>query len=326
MFLPDIAHHAHEAESVVEYACTLTNVQRYSAEEETKEGPNTFKEAMTLPVKVHWKAASDKEIASLKKNNVYTLVLATTVPTGHTIIGSRRMCMVEADKFNKRRVVVLGWGQVPGVSCRGAFAPICRLQIICMVLAIGAEFDLECWQLDYHTAFLNVRVEDEVCVKMAPGYKEFDDNGMPMVLRFLKSIYGLRQSPRCWYSTVDEYVAEIGFKSLKSDPCVYIYSEGGAIYILTLHVNDVVPLGNDCKVLEIIKRKLMGPFSMTDMGDVSLILGMETTRDRTKWTVTIAQKNYVQSLLERYGMANCYPAYTPGAGKELSLDQPEESC
>ena len=138
-----------------------------------------------------------------------------------------------------------------------------------------------------------------------------------MVMRLLKSLYGLRQSPRCWYGTVDEHVVEIGFKSLKSDPCVYIYSEGGAIYVLTIYVDDVLLLGKDRKVLERIKRKLMGRFSMTDMGDVSLVLGMEVTRDHTKGTVTITitQKNYVQSLLERYGMRNYNPAHTPSVGK-----------
>ena len=64
----------------------------------------------------------------------------------------------------------------------------------------------------------------------------------------------------------------------------------------------------------------MGRFSMTDMGDVSLVLGMEVTRDRTKGTATITQKNYVKSLLERYGTGNCNPAYTPCAGKNPYLD------
>ena len=119
----------------------------------------------------------------------------------------------------------------------------------------------------------------------------------------------------CWYGTVDERVVEIGFKSLKSDPCVYIYSEGDAIYVLALYVDDALLLGKDRKVLERSKRKLMGRFSMTDMGDVSSVFGMEVTRDRTKGTVTITQENYVKSLLERYGMGNCNPAHTPGVGK-----------
>ena len=277
--------------------------------------PNTFKEAMTLPAKAHWKAASDKGVASLNNNNVYTLVPATAVPAGHKIVGSRWVHKVKADKSYKGRVVVLGWGQVPGVDCGGTFAPVCRLQSIRMVLAIAAEFDFECWQLDYNTAFLNAKVEEEVYVEMAPGYEEFSNDGVPTVMRLLKSLYGLRQSPRCWYGTVDKHVVEIGFKSLKSDPCVYIYSEGCAIYVLTLYVDDVLLLGKDRKVLERIKRKLTGRFSMTDMGDVLLVFGMEVTRDRTKGTVTITQENYVKSLLERYGMGNCNPAHTPGVGK-----------
>ena len=108
---------------------------------------------MTLPAKAHWKAASDKEVASLKKNNVYTLVPATAVPVGHKIVGSRWVYKVKADKSYKGRVVVLRWGQVPGIDCGGTFAPICRLQSIRMVQVIAAEFDLECWQLDYNTAF-----------------------------------------------------------------------------------------------------------------------------------------------------------------------------
>ena len=63
---------------------------------------------------------------------------------------------------------------------------------------------------------------------------------------------------------------------------------------------------------------------MTDMGDVSLVLGMVVTRDREKGTVTITQDEYTKSLLKRYGMASCNQTYTPDLGNELSLDQPGE--
>ena len=195
--LPDVVHQTNKAESVVDYACATTIVQRYLVGEKMEVIPNTFKEAMTLPAKAHWKAASDKEVASLKKNNVYTLVPATAVPAGHKIVGSRWVYKVKADKSYKGRVIVLGWGQVPGVDCGGTFAPVCRLQSIRMVLAIAAEFDFECWQLDYNTDFLNAKVKEEVYVKMAPGYKKFSNDGVLMVMRLLKSLYGLRQSPRC---------------------------------------------------------------------------------------------------------------------------------
>ena len=65
-------------------------------------------------------------------------------------------------------------------------------------------------------------------------------------------------------------------------------------------------------------------FSMTVMGDVSLVLEMGATRDREKGTVTTTQEKYTKSLLERYGMASCIPTHVPGVGKELMLDQPGE--
>ncbi|CAM9851441.1 unnamed protein product, partial [Ascophyllum nodosum] len=105
-----------------------------------------------------------------------------------------------------------------------------------------------------------------------------------------KVIYGLRQSPRYWYGTVDKHVVEINFKNLNS--CVYIFSEGGSIYILTHYVDAALLLGKGRKVLERIKRDLMRRFSMNDMGEVSLVLMMEVTRDRTRGANIIAQKDF----------------------------------
>ena len=57
--MPDIAHETYGADSTVEYAYATTTIQSCSAGENAEITPNTFKEAMTLPVKAQWKAASD---------------------------------------------------------------------------------------------------------------------------------------------------------------------------------------------------------------------------------------------------------------------------
>ena len=46
------------------------------------------------------------------------------------------------------RVVVLGWGQLPGIDCVNAFAPVFILQSIRIALAVAAEYNVECWQID----------------------------------------------------------------------------------------------------------------------------------------------------------------------------------
>ena len=99
---------------------------------------------MTLPAKERRKAASDKKMASLKKNNVYTLLPAASVPAVHKIIGSRWACKVKADNSHKGCVVVLGWGGLAGIDCGSTFSPVRKLQSIRMVLAIAAEYNLEC--------------------------------------------------------------------------------------------------------------------------------------------------------------------------------------
>ena len=78
-------------------------------------------------------------------------------------------------------------------------------------------------------------------------------------------------------------------------------------------------------MIENIKEKLMGKFKMTDMGDVSLVLGMQVTRDRERGTLTNTQENYTKSILDRFGMGSCNALSTPGFGSELSVEQPEET-
>ena len=72
-----------------------------------------------------------------------------------------------------------------------------------MVLAIAAEYSL-----DYNTAFLNADVTEKIYVKMAPGYERFDKNGVPLVVRLLKSLYGLRQRPINQWNTIDKLLVE----------------------------------------------------------------------------------------------------------------------
>ena len=53
----------------------------------------------------------------------------------------------------------------------------------------------------------------------------------------------MRPPPAYWWNTIDKHLVEIGFKSLKSDPCVYTCLECGAIYILILYVDDLLLVG-----------------------------------------------------------------------------------
>lgn len=68
----------------------------------------------------------------------------------------------------------------------------------------------------------------------------------------------------------------------------------------------------------------MDRFTMTDMGDVPLILGMQKNRDAEAETLTISQEHYTKSILARFGMARCNPVHTTGPGVELFIDQTDD--
>lgn len=118
---------------------------------------NALKEPMALLAKAQWKAASEKELASLKNNKANILLPATSLSTGHKIIGSRLVYKVKSDNSHKRHLVLLGWEKSSGIDCGSTFAPVCRLQSTRVVLAISEECNLECWQQTYSTTFSDCR-------------------------------------------------------------------------------------------------------------------------------------------------------------------------
>ena len=207
------------------------------------------------------------------------------------MIGSQWVFKVKTDNTYKARLVAQGWNQVHGRDCGGTYAPVCRLQSIRIVLAIAAELNLEVRQLDVKTAFLYTDIEEEVYVKTAPGFETINKDGVQLVMKLGKSLHGLAQSPQKWWKTIDRKLIEIGFVPLKSDSCVYIYNHNNTVVIITLYVDDFLGIRSNVSVIETIKKKLKDNFQVSDLGDVSLVLGMQVTRDRIKGTLTISQED-----------------------------------
>ena len=309
-----------------EFAYASSNTQLHShSPQGTVTDPESYQQAMKLPEAERWKEAAQKEIKSLQDLKVYTLVPISNVPQGQNAIGSKRVFKVKTDNTYKARLVAQGWNQVYGRDCGGTYAPVCRLQSIRMVLAIAAELNLEVGQLDVKTAFLYADIKEEVYVKTAPGFETTKKDGVQLVMKLGKSLYGLAQSPQNWWKTIDPKLIEIGFVPLKSDSCVYIYNHNNTVVIITLYVDDLLVIGSNVRVIETIKKKLKDNFQMSGLGNVSLVLGMQVTRDREKGTLTISQEDYTKSILIRFGMEKYKPSSIPGTDSELSTEQPAET-
>ena len=133
--------------------------------------------------------------------------------------------------------------------------------------------------MDVQTAFLYGELEEECYMEQPPGFIE----GNNLICRLRKSIYGLKQAPRVWYQVIDRFFRSIGLKRSLSDPALYIHQEhtdGQLPLIIAIYVDDMIIIGRNMDHINSVKAQLSEKFSMTDMGEIKTLLGMEIVRLR----------------------------------------------
>ena len=104
------------------------------------------------------------EISSMAKNQVWELV---NLLPGRKTIGNKWVLKIKhkadgsIDKY-KARLVVKGYTQREGIDYEETFSPVVRIASIHLILAIIASLDLELFQMNVKTAFLNGELDEEI--------------------------------------------------------------------------------------------------------------------------------------------------------------------
>ena len=100
-----------------------------------------------------------------------------------------------------------------GVDYDQTFSPTVRFESIRQMVALGTSKAMLMHQMDVTTAFLYAPLEEEVYMEQPEGTVKEGDEGK--VMRLLKFLYGLKQSPRQWNIYIDAVLKGLGFKRLK---------------------------------------------------------------------------------------------------------------
>jgi hypothetical protein len=95
-------------------------------------------------------------------------------------------------KKYKACLVAKGFTQVFGVDFGETFSHVVKLTIICILLALTTQYDLEVHQLDVKMIFFNGYIDEEIYMEISKG--KHTSNNSNMVCKLLKSLYGLKQS------------------------------------------------------------------------------------------------------------------------------------
>ncbi len=241
--------------------------------------PTSYKEALSSTHADEWHKAMLSEYKALMQNHTWDLV---PLPAGRKAIGARWVFKTKllADGSidrRKARFVAKGFTQRSGIDYEETFAPVFRFEDLRTLIAFAVHGDLELHQMDVDSAFLNGVLEEEVYVQQPEGFvsKRHPD----FVCKLNKSLYGLKQSPRVWNRTIDNYLKSKGFSCISADPCIYIFNDTRGIAIIALYVDDNLLICNT-KLLPWVKKILTSRSKMKDLGEAKSVLGIEVTRDR----------------------------------------------
>ena len=90
------------------------------------------------------------------------------------------------------------------------------------MLALPNAKDWEIHQLDVKSAYLNGTIDINIYMTQPEG---FVDSSQPdYVCKLKRSLYGLKQSARCWYNTLDAFLVSSGYRKSNADNSIYINS------------------------------------------------------------------------------------------------------
>jgi len=208
----------------------------------------------------------------------------------------------------KAQLVAQGFTQTYGINYAETFAPMAKLNSIQVLLSLVVNLDWPLFQLDVKNAFLNGDWDEEIYMKIPPGFEHEVDNGR--ACRFKRSIYGLKPSPRAWFKKFSMTLNQLGYKQRQANHTLFTkHAENGKRSILIVYVDDIIVTGDDMQEIDNLNKQLRAEFEVKDLGIMRYFLGMEVARSKEE--LFISQKKYTIDLLEDTGMLACRPAGTP---------------
>ncbi|GKE20989.1 retrovirus-related pol polyprotein from transposon TNT 1-94, partial [Tanacetum coccineum] len=166
---------------------------------------------------------------------------STSIPTSQEHEQFPIISQVKTDEFggilkNKARLAAQGFRQEEGIDFEESFAPVARIEAICIFVANAAHKNMTIYQMDVKTAFLNGELKEEVYISQPEGFVDQDNPSHAYKLR--KALYGLKQAPRALYDMLSSFLISQQFSKGAVDPTLFTRHAGNDILLVQIYVDD----------------------------------------------------------------------------------------
>ncbi|XP_058211450.1 uncharacterized mitochondrial protein AtMg00810-like [Rhododendron vialii] len=133
--------------------------------------------------------------------------------------------------------------------------------------------------------------------------------GENLVCRLNKSLYGLKQASRNWFSKFSAAIKKAGFQQSLDDYSLFTKVNGDSFTGVLVYVDDILITGNNLQEMEYLKSFLLKQFRIKDFGDLKYFLGIEFSR--SKKGVFMSQRKYALDILQDAGLTGVRPKKFP---------------
>src|SRR6266536_1072920 len=188
----------------------------------------------------------------------------------------------------KTRLVVQRDQQIKSVST-DTYTIILAACFFCVFMALAARFDLELTQYDAVNAFVHVKLNETVFMRMPDGYQKNNH-----ILKLNKALYGLRRSPILWQQKLKKALQDQDFRKISHESCCMTQNS----ILIFFYVDNIVfaHRGKDQSRVQQIVKELKKEFELSGGGPLQWFLGIEIIRDREKKLIWLSQSSYIDKI------------------------------
>jgi hypothetical protein len=138
-----------------------------------------------------WVVTMQEELNNFRRNQVWYLIERPKL----NVVGTKWVFHNKQDEHgvvtrNKARLVAKDYSQIECLDFDESFAPVARLESICILLAYATHHDFKLYQMDVKSTLLNGPIKEEVYVEQSPGVE--DEEYPNHVSKLHKALYGLK--------------------------------------------------------------------------------------------------------------------------------------
>jgi len=284
--------------------------------------PKSYREALASPAAAQWMAAVETHMNTVRSFDTYTLISTSQLQPGdrplrsHFIFKTKYNATTgDVDEHKARWVAD---GQFVSVDDdpfnSSVFAPVVAITSGRVLLAFAARHNFPLMIADVSSAFLQAdTLTERVLVYLPKGYPSLDADGNQLVALLHKPLFGLPQSPRLWFLTLNRVlVTDLHLVQCPRDPCLYVGRLGTpqAVY-LCITVDDLLLAATHQSVADSFLSALGERFKLSRLGPAKAWLGMSVDHDRSAGVLSLSLGAYIRRFLGEHGLLALPPHTTP---------------